>query len=222
MLAYECTWSLLLLGLDKFCSRWRNAHTLHIRVFQQMKKLPVLKLVNYPATTINTTNSNSRAAGPLDPCLEKCKCISRKMSSYFRGTSMNYACNKVEVLTLPLKYPIICKNLFPMTSVTSSDLIQGSLMQPKDHQMKLIGYSSSHRSTLSLFVKLKFSINLQMLKTMLCKICLCCRLTNVQVYEWEVIILDTVDYLGTCNRIKSLYWYDYRGIGIIQEEALKT
>ena len=103
---------------------------------------------------------------------------------------MNYACKKVEILTLSLKYPTICKNLFQMTFVTCSDL--GSPMQPEDHEMTLIGYSSSHYATLSLLVKLKFRINLQMLKIMLCKICLCCRLTNIQVYEWVVIILDTL------------------------------
>ena len=70
-----------------------------------------------------------------------------------------------------------------MTFVTCSDLIQGGPMQPEDHEMTLIGYSSSHCTTLSLLVKLKFSINLQMLKTMLRKICLSCRLTNIQVYE---------------------------------------
>ena len=149
-----------------------------------------------PATTIITTNSILGAAWPLDHHLEKC--------SSFRGTSMNYACQKVEILSLSLKYPTICENLFQLTFVTCSDLIQGSPMQPEDHEMTLIGYSSFYCATSSLIVKLKFSINLQMLKVMLHKICLCCRLTNIQVYEWAVIILDTLDYLGTCIRIKSL------------------
>ena len=143
-------------------------------------------------------------AGPLDHRLEKCKCISRKIISYFRGTYMNCACKKVEILTLSLKYQTICKNIFQITFVTCSDLIQASAMQPEDRGMTLIGYPSSHCATLSLLVKLKFRINLQMLKIMLCKICPCCRLTNIQVYEWAVIILGTLDYLGTCIRIKSL------------------
>ena len=136
-----------------------------------------------PATTIITTNSISGAAGPLDHCLEKCKCTSRKIIYYFRGTSMNYACKKVEILTLSLKYPTICKNLFQMTFLTCSDLIQGSPLEPEDHEITLIGYSSSHCVMLSLPVKLKFRINLQMLKIMLCKICLCCRLTNKYINE---------------------------------------
>ena len=122
-------------------------------------------------------------AGPLDHRLEKCKCTSRKIISYFRGTYMNYACKKVEILTLSLKYQTICKNIFQMTFVTCLVLIQGSSMQSEDRGMTLIGYPSSHCATLSLSVKLKFRINLQMLKIMLCKICVCCRLTNIQLYE---------------------------------------
>ena len=96
---------------------------------------------------------------------------------------MNYACKKVEILTLSLKYQTISKNIFQMTFAICSDLIQGSSMQPEDSGMTLIEYPSSHCATLSLLVKLKFRINLQMLKIMLCKICPCCRLTNIQVYE---------------------------------------
>ena len=49
---------------------------------------------------------------------------------------MNYAFKKVEILTLLLKYPAIFKNLFQMTFVTCSDLIQGGPMQPEDHEMR--------------------------------------------------------------------------------------
>ena len=77
-----------------------------------------------PATNIITTNSVSRVAGPVNPPLRKCQCTSRKISSYARGTSMNYAYKKVQsLLTLPLKYPTIYKNVFQMTFVTCWDLI---------------------------------------------------------------------------------------------------
>ena len=46
---------------------------------------------------------------------------------------MNYVSKKVDILTFPLKYPAIGKNLFQITFVTCSDLIQGSPVQPKDH-----------------------------------------------------------------------------------------
>lgn len=177
------------LGLDKFCSRWWDAHNLHIKVFQQMKKPLTLKLVNYSSTGISTTNPISRAAGPLDPHLEKCKCISRKISSYFRELFMNYVCKQIEVLTLPFKYRTIRKNFLQMNSVICPDLIHGSTMQPKDHWLILIGYSSCHCATLYFFLQLKFRINLQMLKKMIYKICLCCRLTNIQTYQWAVKFL---------------------------------
>ena len=130
MLAYECTCSFLVLGLEKICSHWWDAHNLHIKVFQQMKNYFLLNhWINCSSpmfvttrsiisilfwlrgefencvTTIITTNSISEAAGPLDHRLEKCKCTSRKVISYFRETW-------VEILTLSLKYPTICKNLF--------------------------------------------------------------------------------------------------------------
>ena len=111
------------------------------------------------------------------------KNVNARLEKYlplFRVISMNYACKKVEISTLPLKYLTMCKN--PEYFNTA-----------KEHWMILVGYSSSHFATLSLFVKLNFSINLQLLKIMLYKICLCCRLKNIQGYEWAVIIRDILD-----------------------------
>ena len=161
---------------EKIMWTWISESNLVLQCLPQQDLSFIISLLRRefknPATTIITTNSVSRVAGPVDPPLRKCQCTSRKISSYVRGTSMNYAYKKVESLTLPLKYPTICENVFQMTLVTCSDLIQGIPMQPKDHWTILLGYSSSSCATLSLYVKLKF-----------CKVCLCCRLTNIQAYE---------------------------------------